>query len=287
MLERRSATLALCLCLATCAVSATDTPVVQKPPAIGVLLREPPVGTYRMGAPSVLLIAPDLEASVHLFFSRGTIDVCWRYSPTGEFQKPLEIRTEEFSVDYWPTACETTADQHLIVAGKRSNGNTCIERCTLKKPLIRPDGRGGVFWSSQGRSEVVTVYDAAQVGEDIVRGMIRKRGAADRVLVHFHDSRDLYELDVSHAPATPKLILSHSDEATLLGDFDHYVGADHSRFGYVYCFGSIDHPDEVMALMLMDSDRDGAIESHGPITGAQWAEQGFEQRSNYIELGGR
>lgn len=286
MLERTSHELALCLALATGAVSATDTPPAQKSPPTGLLLGEPPPGTRRMAAPSRSVFAPDLEASVLTFSSKGTIDVSWRYSPTGDFQKPHECRTESFAVDYWPTACEATADQHVIVAGKRSNGNTCIERWTLKKPLIRPDGGGGVFWSSQGRSEVVTLYDAAQAGKDIVRGVVRKRGAADRVLVHFHDSRDLYELDASQAPATMKLLLSHSDEPTLLGDFDTYGGGDHSRHGYVYCFASIDRPGAVTALLLKDSDRNGTIEWHGAISGAQWGEQ-FEARSNYIEYNGR
>lgn len=273
------------LCCVLGMVAVGSIPLTQSP---GVHMGEPPAGVARIGAPSTLVVSPQFQASANLSCSERKIRVLWRYSTANNFNSPEASLLEEFPLTFWPTACETTATNHLVIAGKRRNGSTHIERWTLKKPLLLSGSAGGgVSLSAQGLAETSEVYDAAQTGKDMVRGMVRKRGALDRVLLQFHDSRDLYELDFSQDPAVLAVALLHSAEPALTGDFDNYQGGNHSQLGFVYAFANVGDPDRVPALLLKDSNRDGVIDWHGIITGAEWEQQGLGNKSNYIEFGGR
>jgi len=150
----------------------------------------------------------------------------------------------------------------------------------------------------------VKLYEDDVPGRRIVRNLCALRrvaatpgnanSAAGAVLVHFHDSQDLYELDLS--AGSLKLLASAAlSTGTLglvsgLGFPDHYGVryGDRQGVGYSYtllrgyrvapAFGSASGPPVVT---LVDSNRDGEIDVVLQLTEADFKAQGWQSLENY------
>lgn len=211
------------------------------------------------------------------------VSILWSHAPT------LSGESQEIPTSYWPTAVAELQDgKTLLVAGKRTDGNTVIESWLFRAPeLVPKDPEKTEFLLKPAPVERVdTVYDAAAQGKDLVGHMVRKLGASSNVLVQFVDSRAVYDVDVTAKP--PKLTLVADPRAAsvlppvpqLAQRYTHVWAGDHRSRGYVYAFVNDEH-DDVSRLVLLDADRNGVLDGLLVVSSAQWTADGWQVASNY------
>jgi hypothetical protein len=226
----------------------------------------------------------------------------------------IAVSRTSSSVPYWPTNAATLDNTTVIVAGKGADlnqQNTIIElwRVTTPAVVFEHNPSTGVNEPRLTGVRVLSrtvVYEAAVVGRDIVRNVVKLRGKPYSVLVQFHDSGDLYELDCTQAvaptepPPTPRFPLTKILRATPGTDVPFVVeladparnwtnGATHVTHGYVYGFW-VDLETQLRAsgptgpsLTLFDSDRDGTIDWWGVLSPEQGQAMGLLDDAQYEE----
>ena len=131
---------------------------------------------------------------------------------------------------------------------------------------------------------VDAVYNDAVVGKDMVRVMFHVRGAQPpAALVQFHDSRSLYRCSLV-APYTWTLLYDSQTEPGLASDFNVYVSGDHAAHGYAYILGQeYGVANQAWPLVLLDSDRDGAIDDHFVLDFDAYHFAQFDDRESWLE----
>lgn len=254
-------------------------------------LGEPPVAATMPCVTTHLVATASMHAAVTLDTTDKRVTVLWKYSPNGSFsgQGVAAAAQQVLAVGFWPTAAEVVAPNKIIVSGKeRNSGDTRIEVWTVPKPLMSfPAAGGAPVLHPQSVSNIDVVYEAAVAGRDMVKAMLRVRGKPSSVFVQFYDSRDLYEMDWGTSPYPMVLILSAASEPALaIDDYDTYLAGDHKVKGYVYVFGAEGTLGLTSPLVFFDSNRDGVIDSHGPMTIQAYHAQDLAKQSEYYEHSG-
>ncbi|MBI5432605.1 MAG: hypothetical protein HZA52_07235 [Planctomycetes bacterium] len=268
------------------------------------------------GEPSDAYQAPQLVAFPALFFRSddGTtfvaaeyakherkVRVRARYFVDGDRQRMVES-TREWSTEFFPTWVATVGEHRLCVAGKRASGNTVIEFWTFALPALVNEPATGAAAEQRkitpgDRTAVRVVYDADVEGRRIVRTCAPLFGAkSERLLVVFGDSDELCSLDIDSGAlelvATPR-----TEHATarrpllpLLKDGRRtIVVSEHPRLGW--CYWMLRHtdcvddtpPDVPQIVLLLDRDKDGAIDELREIGTAEFDALGFGDARNFLQ----
>jgi hypothetical protein len=252
-------------------------------------VKRPPTASTMKHCLTNLVHSKHVRASVELDSGERRIEVEWRYSPSATFLFEDSVRQSQTrSTTYWPTAVEVIGSDRILVAGKDpETGATLIETWTLRAPKFEVPPPTPELWPQPDlAAEVALVHRSATADRDIVRAMLAVRGKPSSVFVHFYDSRDLYEFDWS-APQKPmSLVLSAKSQPLLSTDgWNSCWGGDHKTHGFVYVFAELDCVPTVPSLVLVDSNRDGVVDSHG-MDLAKFHELGLAKGEEYTEYCG-
>lgn len=205
------------------------------------------------------------------------VSILWVHEPT----RSAEL--QEIHTSYWPTSIVELADgKSLAVAGKRQGGNTIIEFWHILAPELVPkdEAKTEYLLKPAAVERVDTIYDTAAKGRDLVVHLVRKLGTSPALLVQFADSRDVYDVDLAAKPPAFKLVASPNAAASipavpqLVQRYTRVLSADHATRGYVYAFANDEH-ESVAALVLLDADRNGALDGSLVVPPDKWAADGW------------
>ena len=209
--------------------------------------------------------------------------------------KHLESNTitiEEHALTYWPTAVsKANTPLGFCVAGKRDaeSRNTVVELWVAKEPLWVANPGGDPTIVPQGVESVVTVYDAAVQGRDMVRTMQIMLGVENAIIMKFWGSNAVCTLDLKAPQPVPTLIASPSGGAGVLKiPALEAFHSDLQRMNHVthgYCYYLTNKSRSGVGIVLRDVDRDGGVDDFVEIRNVHdWADHGFADSSNYHPL---
>lgn len=193
----------------------------------------------------------------------------------------MEQASQEQVIGYYPTAICALGSAAFVVAGIKNDGGTIIERWDLGWPQVMPappsvpSGQPGLVNVVLPRIQRHVIYSANEPGKLRVKGLaeVKREGLpADSVLLHFEDSRDVWQLSVDGA--TWQLVLSPTNAQASLGvqpvlSAHYYRGlsdmGERVGWGYVYRMGARTLPKDMAnwpeTIFLVDQDKDGQIDS--------------------------
>jgi hypothetical protein len=206
------------------------------------------------------------------------IDVHWTYTPDGARTPACDAR-ERFLTFCYPTAVALDERAHAIcdvplvlyVAGRTPKGETVIEQWGFlregeRQPSVLTDGTG-CSWkvpTLDARRELLRVREH---GRDTVRWMVPMHGKTRRLLLQFHDSRDVYELDVETQACT--LVASpraapagHAclHEPALALDFEYASAHADETSWSCQLYWHLPVSQSIQVLTLVDRGRDGHVD---------------------------
>lgn len=198
--------------------------------------------------------------------------------------------SQSFSTSYWPNAaCWLDADT-LFVAGKARAGDTVIERWEFGATTHGTDPSGQQFITPGPRNSVSAFYSADTAGMKLVEGMTVFKGSANqRILVQFHDSRDVYVFDAATGAA--QLQASPTDTSALVyepvlnQDWFSIQSREHVSLGHAYIFERNDDvagPGSPPILMLFDQDKNGNLETSLVVDDDLWAQLEFHKPASWV-----
>ena len=253
---------------------------------LGDIHRGPPPPGARLEACPSWIQSGAFRGSVRVETAEKQVHISWTKSaPKGSDAADL-VCDQSIAVAFWPNAAEVVGERQLLVAGKDLDGDTRIERWDLALPAVSPTVLGEEL-TPRDPAKVETVYEASTAGKDMVRFLLKNQGKPGRVFVQFYDSKSLYELDYAREPYAQRLLLDRTSEPNLQQAYAECFRGDHATHGYVYVFASSSSFGRtVPALVLRDTDRDGALDVHGALTWAAYAEAGLASKENWVSLRG-
>lgn len=250
-----------------------------------------PVAHLRPGGP-----ASAFMIRFYLSVKERNVQVRTTYTPapTASVPHPTALAWIESDYDlrYWPTAATRLDDSRIVLTGKSSAGLTIIETWTFEPPALSADGAQIV---APRRSSVVRHYEAYAPGRDTIQATaLDLTGTASRVLVQFYDSRDLLSFDLASrtltAVASPH-VGSGVFHAPQLDDYQWsaFEAKTHVVQGNVYLFRPKRHVvvaagpgQDVVAIALIDSNKDGIIDSATSMTTSEWQSAGYANPTNWV-----
>jgi hypothetical protein len=209
-----------------------------------------------------------------------TVYIDYLATLSGPREEPVTTAMLKVPTDYWVTATAVIDDDHIAVAGQVGQGGTVmtvVEVWTLRRPTVdlvtdpvTQERRhvmdvGGVA----DRQRILSVDADGRRG---VRRLVKLRGKPSSLLIQFHDSGDLYELNSAAVPATLTKLFSPADGggvpvvAALAETRLKWIdGRTHSTQGYIYVFYPAatpdDRGDDPLTFAMFDRNRDGSIET--------------------------
>lgn len=214
---------------------------------------------------------------------------------------------QEISRKYYPTAAARVGSDAVLVSGIDDQGKTVIEKIGLNWPNPMPapitdiqTGFSQVHLVNPNIGREKRLYDADVPGKRCVSAMSELRrsdGDPQQFVLIFEDSKDVYVGNLTGDNIDLTLLASRTNDqaplgaiAALQGDDLTVIGArDHKTAGFVYTFvrkirHSYPEPSAAMpTLVLVDSDRNGTVESFLTLDPTQWAQQSWGKTSSYNE----
>lgn len=220
------------------------------------------------------------QARVYLDMDGKSIRVrSYKSGPAGHLDKKDQV----FPVRYWPTAAVKLSDGSFCVAGKGSrNGNTIVELWQFDPPSASASP-----WKPTVIRSVDEIYSELTTGRSIVTNMVPMWGGSSQaLLMKFYDSKDVYSLTLAGAYSLVASQTSHPNVqvASLLSETDAAWARELVGGGYVYCFlkGGIQDLQTPSMVLLIDSDKNGTIDSATTLSGAQFVAAGYDTPSAWI-----
>lgn len=207
-----------------------------------------------------------------------TVFCSWLYLPSPPSSKGKGGPTRKYTTAYWPTDVAGDGGLGLYVAGRAADGKTLIEKWSFAQP---PEPLLGPVDLERTSVETLSISDTA--GRRDVVQLARMATTAERLLVYFDDSREVWVLDVE--TRTWKKVAGPKDRTVLLvpelaEDWKALKVRRHRSVGTMYVF-SRDWKDTT--LSLLDADNDGVPETHIILTTEQWGDQGFGDPASYVD----
>ena len=211
-------------------------------------------------------------------------------------QNTRSILSELFATPYWPTCAMVIDNYHICVAGKSRTGDVVLEHWTfgsttamgVHAPSVMSYVPAGsptnpqYSWSLPPRNTVSEVLRASSSQTGLVRALLHDPGSTQHVFVWYDESRSVCRLDlstgVSVVCAAPAAQAGSLTAPQLSAAFDTFTSGDYAGKGYCLFFtqqtvsadGSVSP-----ALALIDSNRDGTIDSCTTITSTAWVSDGW------------
>lgn len=264
---------------------------IQSPPLELRSIRKPRLVEWKAHAPQLGVIEHLTRVKL--------IQVHWGSAPDSQQPGKILFRKEqEFQTGMYPTDMALIDGDTLVVAGKRKGDFTAIERWEFEWPDPLPWPSYDVTtgeWSYDIALPTLTskteIYGEGTLGRVFVRHLLPVRGLSGgdaSVYVQFHDSGDIYSLNVTNealvlitGPSKPGLLPAIPE---LTNNYKLSWAANHSSQGYVYVLGYTDRvePTDPPTLVLRDTDRDGDIDNHVLVPADGWTESVYGDSANYI-----
>ena len=249
-----------------------------------------------IGAFSYLHPQSDLIATAAIAVKNPRrIEVRWQlYQGDAFWMRDLQAyETQEFAVRYIPSAAEFVGDRFLAVAGCLGESNV-IELWELSIPKIELDPATGNMRLTPGtRKSVRMLYRSSASTEEGQRGFARRmiwnRGKPRALFCLFADARDVFELTwpASLELGTTTVIASKAEYPELAtNNYDTVSGGEHLAEGFVYKLTRAGALDLTPALVLIDSDRDGAIDVISALDAQGFDALELRDASRWAEISG-
>jgi hypothetical protein len=217
-----------------------------------------------------------MEATSFCSTDKKSISISW-HDPQHEITS-----VQKHALSYWPTQVVGLHSRDtLLVAGKRRNGNTVIERWVVRDPLpiqsvdIHTGQTGPWRLKLRAPSSIEVIYDSAIENQDIVERFLLLR-TPGMVLVQFWDSNNVYSFDATESQAQLQLVASPDPGSgglhipALTRYFDQYLTGDHETLGHISLMLSNSY-----RIVFVDSDRDGTVESFLTPSDQEWTTLGL------------
>jgi hypothetical protein len=261
------------------------------------------IDCYHDGCP-VLRYDAEFECRYTFSVNDKRVSFDWTRWSKGSSSSRYKIadNSESFATAYWPTYALPAGPYRLCVAGKRTSGETVLERWTFAAtnatgkhcPSVDPPDPDACYanaqnWNLPPRTRVdPLIVLAPDDPRGTIRAMFPSLKSADVMFVYYNSSRELYAVDV--AANTQALQASPTGSASLLSvpdlksEFRRFWSADYTNKGYCYFLGpslGVLYPEMPNhTLVLIDSDRDGKIDSAQPISAKAWTTDGWGDVAN-------
>jgi len=280
--------LVIAACLLTFLPEEVGEQAQAAPPTSGVHLGFPP-NELIGGGPSprwstTTASGHTVKAKLNVHTDYKAIEILWSFTDPITF-KPAAAR-QIITLPYWPTDAIGLSDVEIAVGGKMSRGATVIETVEISTPTLVFDiATGDPTLIPSAVGDRAYVYLESTIGRDMVVWLRNMKYDTSNMLIHFHDSGDVYRLNLAtevltlQASATPVTGVPYVPE--LAGTYDEVWGGDNIALGYVYVLNEYGSPDSVV---LIDSNRDGDVDSHVVVAdSATWASMGLSDAGNYSD----
>jgi len=248
-----------------------------------VYVGEPPPELWGSSKDRVAVSMTGFTGLIRYETSGKTISIEWRQKLSDSVYT-THRGVQELALPFWPTDVVRIAPLRFCVAGKKRNGATVIQEFALGHPVLTTDLEGNARVHAPVTS-IETIYDEVAEGRDMVTHMFLDLASGTDLFVQFWDSNDVYHLD----PATGLLTIAFSaiplqgtpDTAELAKPFRRsFGGREHATLGFVYGLHSPDQPS-LNCLLLVDSDRNGVLDTSMVLTPQEWKDLGMSDGANY------
>ncbi len=194
---------------------------------------------------------------------------------------------QQIDLPYFPTGVSRYDADSLLIAGKFASGATVLEHLNLVLPVIQEEvPLAGKALGKFGISERRYLVREAVVGRDAIALVGRMEAPSSDLLVQFYDSRDIYQLRMPDGKlhqvtsAVPESADLHVPRGQ--ARFDRFWSGRHNELGTVYVFSDRDNYG-APALVLIDVESDGEIDSHLIADSPIWMEHNLGNASHYAD----
>jgi hypothetical protein len=227
----------------------------------------PPMGTGRQPYGERFFESPDKQFSMRAQYSGEdrTLSLISYYAGGAQ---PIKVYSSQ-PLRYWPTCVRELSNGVLLVAGKGARfGNTIIEVMRFGPPSLGPLSTPSAPVLIPGPFlEVDEIVNHKLVGKELVEEMQCMLPSRTKLLVRYHDSDDVYVLDVGDgtellfASPTAKPGALHipllAQDGLVVWSRQRVAG------GVVYGFQRTDVTDPAAQsrALLFDMDSNGSIET--------------------------
>lgn len=220
---------------------------------------------------------------------------------------------QEIAAGFFVTACGLLGSDSLLVAGvSQEGGKAVVWRWdftwpdVLPVPAIGPQGYSSVSIALPGvQKQLVYVGPPlATASHPFISGIcgLRAQGVPTplKAVVQFESPNDVFELDLTTSSLA--LLASETDAFGLLGSvpslsiksYTNIKVMDHSQMGYIYFlsnghdlssapYGGSGLTDTDVRMHLLDSNRDGVLDSALELSTAQATNGGYLNTDNYSQ----
>lgn len=285
-MKHPTAVLTLLAVLASAVVAAAFGPASPQGQGPGHQVELPPVEAWSDAVCSVNLSNPtdgSVRAAVWTRTDTKRVSVDWSYFPNLNDPSEMTTETQNFTTRYFPTyACGIGTDK-LCVAGVDGLGKTVLELWAFDVSNVEADPP-----TKATRTSVTTLINEVVAGRYCILQFVPSRADPDVLLMRYHDSRDVYAFDTGTqvftkvagpGPTEPSGVIVVPE---LAGVYASIGSRDHVTHGYAYIF-RLPHasPDSRKVVVLIDSDRDGDLDSGDALTATEWDSGGWADPANY------
>ena len=284
-----AASLVICANLVAAQLIPPSAPPVIPPAA-------PPVRLWHHGG-ATIKFGDDIFRDLYIRTLDKVVTFEWRWV-TPHDASPMNVKahtSEEFATSYWPTIV-AVGRERMFVGGKGEDGGTILERWTFDSKSTAGHFAPSVElacgalgtesphheWTLPPRKLVEEIVHLAPGSpQGLIRDLLPSLKSTERLFIYYDGSSEVYEVDL----ATRAQMLRASPMGTapslkvpeLSRDYNRCWAADYTQQGYCYFFApDLEHGMDTGRppsglLVLIDSDRDGRIDSSKLISANEWA----------------
>lgn len=255
--------------------------------------------------PTVTKFGAGITSTVRVRPILGRVDLDWRYSdpelPTIAVPNNTQATASEiFATAYWPTYVQVIDKSHWCVAGKGRGDTLVLEYWTFAStgaggaPVpsilghVSPGNPPEWSWILPQRSRASEILRTDSTHTGLIRALFRDAGSAQHVYIWYDGTRTFCRVDLASGVVTPQAAPSTLAGAitvtSLSNGYDTFYCCDYQNKGYCYFF--VDHEPSTSGqlnqpVVLVDSNRDGIVESSVLISASDWVANGW---SNYAQV---
>jgi hypothetical protein len=281
------------------ATACTSSVVAQLTPPSALPARPPSAPPPRVchSEGATIKFGDDIYRDLYVRTLDKVVSFEWRWvTPNDHSPTNMKAHTsEEFATKYWPTIAAVGRDR-MFVGGKGEDGATILERWVFESkeaghPAPSVELTCGALgaespryeWTLPPRTHVDEIVRLPpESPQGLIRDLFSSLRSKERVFIYYDGSSELYELDLATRSqtlrASPTGTSSSLKVPELCNDYRRCWAADYAQQGYCYFFApdmehGVDSRRPVPRLLvLIDSDRDGRIDSSKLVSAKEWAE---------------
>lgn len=241
------------------------------PPALDKML-----GGEHIGAALTRGFGGEFVCGIDLFWDERRVGFHWRHVPDYEFGDDVLETYVTRPTWYWPNLVEWISDTELLVTGiAPRDGATVIEVWEFSSSAdtpgvvqhVLPDGSQGWSWNLPKVEEVHQVGEWTDPSRHLVVSAKENKAQPGRVFVLFDSSGDVCDLTLATgseslvASPDPNSAVYTSELVVATPWLVGFEAIDSPVEGYVYALSTNFVWGAVQGVILVDSDRDGDIDS--------------------------